>query len=93
MADGEDISTPQLISLLAKTMNKPAHLFPVPVGLLKFGAILMNREALFQQLCGSLQVDISKARKLLEWDPPVSIENGLQQTCDDYMQRQQARKI
>jgi nucleoside-diphosphate-sugar epimerase len=28
-------------------------------------------------LCGSLQVDISKARTLLGWEPPVSVDEGL----------------
>lgn len=27
--------------------------------------------------CGNLQVDISKARKLLGWVPPVSVDEGL----------------
>ena len=30
-----------------------------------------------QRLCGNLQVDISKARSLLSWVPPVSVEEGL----------------
>ena len=30
-----------------------------------------------QRLCGNLQVDISKARKLLGWVPPVSVAEGL----------------
>jgi hypothetical protein len=29
-----------------------------------------------QRLCGNLQVDISKARSLLGWVPPVSVEEG-----------------
>jgi len=30
-----------------------------------------------QRLCGSFQVDISKARQLLGWVPPVTVEEGL----------------
>lgn len=30
-----------------------------------------------QRLCGSLQVDISKARQLLGWAPPVTVDEGL----------------
>ena len=30
-----------------------------------------------QRLCGNLQVGISKARQLLGWVPPVSIDGGL----------------
>ena len=34
-----------------------------------------------QRLCGSLQVDISKARALLGWTPPFSVEDGLKATA------------
>jgi UDP-4-keto-D-QuiNAc 4-reductase len=34
-------------------------------------------KTLVQRLCGNLQVDISKARSLLGWVPPVSVEEGL----------------
>ena len=30
-----------------------------------------------QRLCGNLQVDIFKARSLLGWLPPVSVDEGL----------------
>ena len=33
-----------------------------------------------QRLCGNLQVNISKARQLLGWVPPVSVDEGLRRT-------------
>ena len=30
-----------------------------------------------QRLCGNLQVDVSKARQLLGWVPPMSSDEGL----------------
>ena len=81
ISDGEDISTPELIRYLAAGMGKPANLWPVPVSLLKFGAYLLNRSSMCQQLCGSLQVDISKARKILNWSPPVNIDVNLHETA------------
>ena len=33
-----------------------------------------------QRLCVNLQVDISKARQLLGWVPPVSVDEGLRRT-------------
>ena len=30
-----------------------------------------------QRLCGNLQVDISKSRTLLGWNPPISGDEGL----------------
>ncbi|MAC23643.1 SDR family oxidoreductase [Marinobacter sp.] len=76
-ADGQDISTTELLRNVANAMGKPARLLPVPSGLLMLGASLFGKNAVAKRLLGSLQVDISKARELLGWQPPVSVEEGL----------------
>ena len=58
-------------------MGKPSRLIPVPPSWLMLGAKVFGKEAMAQRLLGSLQVDISKARDLLGWDPPISVEEGL----------------
>lgn len=75
--DGEDLSTTELLRGVAKAMGKPVRLIPVPASVLKFGATLLGKEAIAQRLLGSLQVDISKARELLGWTPPYTVEEGL----------------
>ncbi|WP_313322038.1 UDP-glucose 4-epimerase family protein [Stutzerimonas nitrititolerans] len=75
--DGEDLSTTELLRGVGKAMGKPARLIPVPAGLLQFGATLLGRKAMAQRLLGSLQVDISKTRELLDWKPPYTVEEGL----------------
>jgi len=77
VSDGEDLSTPDLIRRMARAMNRPARLLPVPVWALKAGASLLGKGDAVQRLCGNLQVDISKARSLLGWVPPVSVDEGL----------------
>ena len=77
VSDGEDLSTPDLIRRMARAMNRPARLLPVPVWALQAGASLLGKGDEVQRLCGNLQVDISKARSLLGWVPPVSVEEGL----------------
>jgi len=77
VSDGEDLSTTDLLSRVGQAMGKPARLIPVPMSALKFGARLLGKQALAQRLCGNLQVDISKARKVLGWSPPVSVDEGL----------------
>jgi nucleoside-diphosphate-sugar epimerase len=49
----------------------------VPVWALKATAALLGKSDAVQRLCGNLQVDISKAHRLLGWVPPVSVEEGL----------------
>lgn len=75
--DGEDLSTTQLLRGVAKAMGRPSRLIPAPVSLLQLGASLLGKKALAQRLLGSLQVDITKTRELLDWTPPVSVDEGL----------------
>ena len=75
--DGQDLSTTELLRGVARAMGKPARLIPVPSSLLMLGATFLGKKAVAQRLLGSLQVDISKARNLLGWEPPVSVEEGL----------------
>ena len=77
VSDGEDLSTPDLIRRMARAMNRPAHLLQVPVWALRAGALLLGKGDAVQRLCGNLQVDISKSRTLLGWNPPISVDEGL----------------
>ena len=77
VSDGEDLSTTDLINRLARAMGKTARLIPVPSALLMAAAILLRRRDMAERLLGSLQVDISKARRVLGWVPPISVDQGL----------------
>jgi len=77
VSDGEDLSTPDLIRRMARAMNRPARLLPVPKSVLMAAASMFGKRDMAQRLCGSLQVDISKSRELLGWNPPVSVDEGL----------------
>lgn len=77
VSDGEDLSTTELLRRVGEALGKSARLVPVPAWMLTSGAALVGKHALSQRLCGSLQVDISKARDLLGWLPPLSVNEGL----------------
>jgi nucleoside-diphosphate-sugar epimerase len=77
VSDGEDLSTPDLIRRMARAMNRPERLLPVPTFVLKAAAAMLGRRGMAQRLSGSLQVDISKSRQLLGWNPPFSVDEGL----------------
>ncbi len=77
VSDGHDLSTPELIRKMAVAAGVPARLWPVPVWALQAGARLLGKGDAVQRLCGNLQVDISKARELLGWVPPLSVDEGL----------------
>jgi nucleoside-diphosphate-sugar epimerase len=56
------------------------RLIPVPTPLLSAGASAFGMRHIWQRLGGNLQVDISKARELLGWRPPVTVDEGLRRT-------------
>ena len=89
VSDGEDLATTELIRRLARAMGYPARLIPMPATVLMAGATLLGKREVARRLCGTLQVNISKARKVLGWTPPVSVDEGLRRTAKHYLQQQQ----
>lgn len=81
--DGDDLSTTELLRGVADSMGRPARLMPVPVALLRLAASALGKKSMAHSLLDSLQVDISKARDLLGWEPPVSVAEGLRRCVRD----------
>lgn len=79
-SDGEDLSTTDLVRRLARAMNRPARLVPVPPRVLLAIGALLGKGDVVHRLVDSLYVDISKARRTLGWNPPVSVGEGLRRT-------------
>lgn len=77
LADADDLSTPEIVRCIAVGLRRPARLWSVPPALLTLVAKLAGRGRLAQSLCESLQVDASKARRMLGWSPAVRITDGI----------------
>lgn len=82
VSDGEDVSTTELLRRTAQAMGKKAFLLPVPATVLELGTSLLGKRAVAQRLCGSLQVDIEKTRRLLGWSPPLTLDQGLKKAVE-----------
>ena len=91
-ADGEDLSTSELLRRLYVALGKTPRLMPVPQRVLELCLITVGKKGLAHRLCGSLQVDISKACNLLSWHPPFSVDHGLQETAAWY-QRERKKAV
>jgi nucleoside-diphosphate-sugar epimerase len=85
VADGEDLSTPELIRRIGTAMRRRARLLPVPVAVLRALAAIGGRQSEFERLCGSLTVDISSTCSELGWTPPLSVDEGLARTVHWYL--------
>jgi nucleoside-diphosphate-sugar epimerase len=77
ISDGHDLSTPELVRQLAQAAGVTAKLPSVPVRLLKMVAALLGKKSEVERISENLQVNISKAQRLLQWVPPVAVEQGL----------------
>jgi nucleoside-diphosphate-sugar epimerase len=79
-SDGQDLSTPEMIAMLAGSMGHKPFLLPVPVPVLRGIAKATGRSETIQRLTENLQVDIALSRTRLGWTPPVELEEAFART-------------
>ncbi len=81
-SDGEELSTTELLTRLSYALGKRPRLFSINQKLLELCLIILGRKSVVQRLCNSLEVDIQKSRKLLNWSPPFTIDEELRRTVE-----------
>jgi nucleoside-diphosphate-sugar epimerase len=85
VSDGEDLSTPDLIIKLSKFMDKSPRLFQVPQLIIQLIGRLFGKSSEIKRLFGSLRVDNSYTREILEWKPVLSLDESLAKTVRWYL--------
>jgi nucleoside-diphosphate-sugar epimerase len=92
LSDGQDVSTSELIGYIAKYLEKPCQLLPVPSTLLSglgglgtnieswTGITLPFNQTVIDRLMGSLAVDNQYIQFQLDWSFPYTLEQGLEIT-------------
>jgi len=84
VSDGHDLSTTELLCACAIALGVKSRLLPVPQKLIEISATLVGKGDIAQRLCGNLQVDITKARRLLDWEPRFSVSDSLKMSLLAY---------
>lgn len=84
VSDGEDLTVANLLRRTSAAFNRRAILIPVPKFVLGVAGRILGREDTVQRLCDTLQVDISKTRRMLDWAPPASIDTSLRKTVQRF---------
>lgn len=87
VSDDRDMSTSELLGCMRVAMGRRPLLLPVPGRLLWRCTELIGRGAIGQRLFGSLQLDVSKNKQLLDWTPPYTVEQGIAETVKDFLDR------
>lgn len=85
VADQTSISTRELVQYLKQGMGKKAHFIYIPQPLMKLGAACIGKSKLYEQLFESLEVDTTKAQKLLGWTVPLSTQQAMLQAGQNYL--------
>ena len=81
LADGQDLSTPELIREIAAGIGRSARLVPVHPRVLESGLRLAGKHALAKRLIGSLQADASLARDVLGWSPVANAREAIRRAA------------
>lgn len=76
VSDDSDLSTAQMVSLMARVQGKRSLALPVPQWCFAMMGRLINKNDVVERLTGSLQVDISHTKNTLDWKPSHTVEEG-----------------
>lgn len=82
--DNADVSTPELIRMIASSLGRPARLFGVSPKILSGISRILGKEIEVERLTGSLTVDDTKIKQELGWKPPFTTVYGLKKTIEWY---------
>lgn len=85
VSDDDDLSTARMIKELSLALGNKGWMLPIPVKLFKFLGRITGKSAIIDRLCGSLQVDISKTKALLDWQPPICVKHAFAKTASHFM--------
>ena len=78
-SDGNDRSLSQILRCLSDVSDSRSMTFRFPVRVLTYLLYSSGKRDIADRLLGSLQVDISKAKKELGWNPKMEVDNELRQ--------------
>jgi UDP-glucose 4-epimerase len=84
VSDEQDLSTPDLMRLMAAALGVKLWLINFPLFLLKLINFSKKGALVYQRLCGSLQVDITHTKETLDWRPKVTVEQQIKKIAERY---------
>ena len=77
IADQETFSTTQLLRNISQAIGKPVILLPVPHKLMDWVLNFTGHAKIAGQLLGNLEIESNKAKDLLGWEPPYTMQEQL----------------
>ena len=87
VSDDHDVSTTDLLKMIAASMDKRARLVKIPLTVLRLGSRLIGKPRSYDGLCGSFQLDVSQTKQKLGWKPPFSLQDEIAVTAAWFQSR------
>ncbi|SOZ13903.1 UDP-glucose 4-epimerase [Cupriavidus taiwanensis] len=87
VSDGQDLSTAELIRVIAKGVGRRPRLIAVPPSWMLLAARALGKQDAARRVLGSLQVDSSALTRQLGWRAPYRIEDKLAEAARDVVVR------
>lgn len=98
-SDGRDVSTPELVRMIAGALGKPARLLPLSPALLQAAGRVGDQlrrvvrfplsSAEIERLTGTLALDTTRLAATTGFRPPVTVEEGWRRTAEWFKSRQE----
>jgi len=86
--DDKSLSTTDLVTLIAKNLNKKLKLFKIPGFLVKTGFFIFP--GIFKRLFSSLVFNNDFTNSTLNYNQPFSTEQGIERMVNDYLKSQKS---
>jgi UDP-glucose 4-epimerase len=83
VSDDHDMSTPDLFALISRTGGYKSRLFKFSSTLLMVMFRCIGKSAICNRLCGSMQIDITHTKNQLNWTPPFTPEDCVENCWSD----------
>jgi len=87
VSDLHDLSTTQLIGMIAKYLGRKEKLFYLPTGLLRVMATILGQRTTASRLLDSFPLDCTRLTTHLDWTPPFSVEQAIERSVTPYRNR------
>lgn len=87
VSDQNDLSTSELIELIRKSLHNNTPAFTFPMSLFRFLCWILRKQSMLDRLTGNLQIDCSKATRLLGWTPPFTTKQSIDITVQFFMSK------
>lgn len=86
-----EVSTPELVHLLASGLGRAPRLWPCPVAALRLLGRVTGRSAMIDRLAGSMVIERERFGRELDWQPPLAPALGMRAIGEHFLEEHPCR--